>query len=552
MRAWFRASLRRRLMALVIFGAILPMAVVGWWLTQSAVRSAEDRLRAELDSTLAGIGDGIERRWETRRGDLLLIAGNEVVARTAAANARVTAADSTYMQQLFESIHLSIPAFQVRASDGSTRWTFTEPSDARPDSIGRNVPSPRPDDSFIVRLPVGRAPARESAGLVEAYVRLNSVLPTDIGQRVVGSAVLSVVDRLGGRVIAASPFPPRTGFISARRALASPPLDLSLGAPATAFVRPFQHAARVGLVALGLVAAVVLALSVYLTTRLTSSLTHLQDAATAVSRGDLERRVPRRGHDEVARVADAFNAMTDNLQRTLRDLSQQQALAAVGEYAATLSHEVRNALSSVRVDLQRAEERAEDPVKIRALLSRALNNLQRLDGIVSGSLSVARQGRRSFERIDLRDVLDASVAATEPAFARSGGTIVWRRGTEELPVDGDAGALQQVFTNVLINAGQSLSRGGTTVIESAIDDGACRVTARDTGIGIEPERLAQVGEPFHSSKSEGTGIGLAIARRILDAHGGALTMESELGVGTVVHIKIPSSARRASRIESRN
>ena len=87
MRAWFRASLRRRLMALVIFGAILTMAVVGWWLTQSAVRSAEDRLRAELDSTLAGIGAGIERRWETRRGDLLLIAGNEVVARTGAHHA---------------------------------------------------------------------------------------------------------------------------------------------------------------------------------------------------------------------------------------------------------------------------------------------------------------------------------------------------------------------------------------------------------------------------------------------------------------------------------
>lgn len=542
MRAWLRESLRRRFMALVIFGAILPMAVVGWWLTQSAVRSAEGRLRAELDSSLAAISAGIERRWESRRGDVLLIAGNEVVARTAADPAKATAADSAYMQQLFESVRGSIPAFQVLARDGSTRWRFVEAiNDPHPDSISRKVRS-TPEDAFVVRVPIV-TPARETAGLIEAYVRLNSVLPIDIGQRVVGGAVLSVVDRLTGRVVTTASMMRRSDVISARRQLESPTLDLTLAAPAAPFVGPFQRAARFGLVALGLVAMIVLTFSMYLTTRLTSSLTELRDAATAVSRGDLERRVPGRGNDEVARVAETFNAMTDNLQRTLRDLSRQQSLAAVGEYAATLSHEVRNALSSVRVDLQRAEERANDPVKTRALVSRALNNVQRLDGIVSGSLSVARQGRVAFERIDLRDVLEASVAATESAFLRNGGTVVWNRSASELAVDGDAAALQQVFTNVLLNAGQSLEPGGTTVVESSIDANSCHVVARDTGSGISSDRLARIGEPFYSSKADGTGIGLAIARRILSAHAGRLTIESELGVGTAVHVEIPVSQR---------
>jgi two-component system sporulation sensor kinase A len=190
------------------------------------------------------------------------------------------------------------------------------------------------------------------------------------------------------------------------------------------------------------------------------------------------------------------------------------------------------------VDLQRAEEHADDPSKARALVGRALRNVQQLDLVVSGSLNVARQRRTSFRPIDLCPVLNAAVAAAEPAFARSGGTISWAA-PGPLYVDGDAVALRHVFTNVLINAGQSLHDGGKAAIEAEANGGGCVVTIRDTGIGIAPERLAQIGEPFHSTKADGTGIGLTIARRILAGHRAELAIDSQLGVGTVVRITFP-------------
>ena len=539
MLRWGRGSLRQRFLLVVIAGAIIPLALVGWWLTQSALRSGEERVRTALDSSLTSIADGIERQWVSRRGEVLLLANNEVVVRTTTTRAAATAADSAYMQRAFSAVEGTVAEFRVRAADGSNRWSFAEAASSPRDSSDRGLGVPPRRDAFVVRVPIATSGTRSAGGQLEAYVRLTSVLTPEAVQQVVGGSVLGVVDRETGTTLAPATPPRRDGWLIAQRRLSAPALDLTLSVPPAAFVRPFEHAARIGLATLAAVSGVVLLLSIFLTGRLTRALEDLQAAATAVSGGDLERRVPGGGDDEVGRLADAFNTMTDNLQRTLRDLSRQQALAAMGEYAATLSHEVRNALSAVRVDLQRAEERTHDPATMRALLGRALLNVQQLDLIVAGALRVARQGRTSLRPIDLRPVLDAAVAAGEPTFSRVGAKLSVHLGDGDLPVDGDSSALQQVFTNILVNAGQSLAAGGTAAIETVPDDGACVIVVRDTGAGISRDRMSRIGEAFYSSKSDGTGIGLAITRRIVAAHGGQLSIESELGIGTTVRVSIP-------------
>ncbi|NIP90606.1 MAG: HAMP domain-containing protein, partial [Gammaproteobacteria bacterium] len=127
--------------------------------------------------------------------------------------------------------------------------------------------------------------------------------------------------------------------------LTEPALILVAAAPLSPLTAPFEAAARRGLLVLLIVAGMVMMIAVFLTARMTRSLGRLAAAAEAVSRGELDRRVEATGRDEIGQVAGAFNTMTESLRRTLRELADRQALAAVGEFAASLSHEVRNALT---------------------------------------------------------------------------------------------------------------------------------------------------------------------------------------------------------------
>src|SRR5207249_1088607 len=123
-------------------------------------------------------------------------------------------------------------------------------------------------------------------------------------------------------------------------------------------------------------------------------------------------------------LARAFNAMTESLRRTLDRLSQREALAAVGEFAAYLAHEVRNPLTAMRLDLERARERLADTAAADVLLGRALDQIDRLDSAVSGSLRIARSGRLALAPLDLREPLAAAIHAAQPAFTARGAELL--------------------------------------------------------------------------------------------------------------------------------
>jgi signal transduction histidine kinase len=331
------------------------------------------------------------------------------------------------------------------------------------------------------------------------------------------------------------------------RSLLDPEINLTLAAPLGAYVQPFERAARTGAMTLAVVSLLALLLSTFLTTRLTSSLEQLAKAADAVAGGDLEHRVEGRGADEVGRVAAAFNSMLENLRRTLGELSQRQALAAVGEYAATLSHEVRNGLTAIRVDLQRAEEKTrEEPG--RSLMTRALENVKRLDGIVSRSLHLSRSGRVPRRRLDLRTVLATAAQGADSSFNDRGTTLERASGASTPSwILGDSLALEQLFLNLLLNAAQALQRGGSASITLDADGADARIVVTDTGSGIPSEELAHVLDPFFSTKVDGTGLGLPIARQIAAAHGGSLKIESVAGEGTRVEVRLPLAIAAPSR-----
>jgi signal transduction histidine kinase len=142
--------------------------------------------------------------------------------------------------------------------------------------------------------------------------------------------------------------------------------------------------------------------------------------------------------------------------------------------------------------------------------------------------------------VDLSSILETASHAAAPEFAARGARLEPPR-SDRSPdgLSGDPGALDQLFLNLLLNAAQALEPGGRAGILTHGGDGWIDVSIWDTGRGIPEEALARVFEPFYTTRSDGTGLGLAVAQRIAVAHGGEIRIESTPERGTTVHVRLP-------------
>lgn len=323
-------------------------------------------------------------------------------------------------------------------------------------------------------------------------------------------------------------------------------MEIVIGAPVAAYISPFARAAKVGVTALALVTLLALVLTTVLATRLSASLRTLVTASDGVSRGEFGQQVTPAGPTEIRHVGVAFNVMTESLRRTLAELSHRSALAAVGEFATSLSHEVRNALTSIRVDLQRAAKKPPGDAAARELVQRALDNIVHLDASVGGALRVARSAHSAMSPVNVRAVLRAAADVVVGSFAALPATLDFADASANpILVRGGAPALEQLFTNLLFNAAQALHADGRVSVTTSVDASHVKVTIADNGIGMDEQQLAAARAPGFSSKARGTGVGLAIARQICAAHDGELTIASAVGAGTTVEVRIPMIAEAA-------
>lgn len=567
-RGPFPSSIRVRFLLVVLFAAVVPLALFGVWLTRSVVRAGEELLRSELEQSLQRVSAGVESRWTYRSGELALLTNNEVVHRllNGAASTALSADDSRYFDQLVVSLADTIPSFEYRDTAGILRWSSPAPlveiTDGSSSSALVDTTDPRRQrlvpslstPTLAIQRPIAGSRGGAPVGELIARLNLSSLMPVDASLRLPNGAKLQIVQRSSGQSLLPA-FAPDSllgrgrftidgvDWIAVHRPLVDPEITLTMAAPLTAFVQPFEQAARFGVIALGFVVLLALVLSAWLTTRLTSSLERLAVAADAVARGDLDHRVDGRGAGEVGRLAAAFNSMTESLRQTLTELTKRQALAAVGEYAASLAHEVRNGLTAVRLDLQRAQEKTGSEASGRPLIDRALDNVKRLDGTVTGSLRTARNSHAPRRRVDLRSVLKSAAHKAEGVFTEGGSTCgPIPLGDDAVWVLGDPVALEQLFLNLLLNSAQASPRGAHASIALDIDGPDLRVVVSDTGGGITAEDLDRVLDPFFSTKADGTGLGLPIARHIASAHGGGLRIESVPGEGTRVEVRLPVAA----------
>lgn len=539
-------SFRARILLIVLVLAIIPLGMLGLWLTRSTTRSGENLVRTQLGESVEGAVSQVVTRWYRLRSALLYLT-EDLESQQALRSGVAGSAPATFVQ-IFDGLDVGVRSAVMRDTSGGEYWRVARTSDASPDVL-QEMGFP---GHVVVPLEVRERLGGELLGTVEAEVTVAAFLPFGGFTPALSGMILGVFDSSTGISLAPLSLDPAlltapeftwagNRWLTAERTLEEPPLRLVAAAPLTPFIAPFQDAARRGAGLVLIVALLGLGAAVFLTTRFTRSLKDLSTAADAVSRGDLAQRVEVRSGDEVGRVAEAFNTMTDSLERTLRELSTRESLAAVGEFAASLAHEVRNPLTAIKVDMQLAEEELPEGSVAREAQERALQEITRLDQSVGKALRVARTGSLESVPLDLKWPIEAAASAARPVFAEAGGILRVELSEEPLPVYGDDGALEDLFLNLLRNAAQAIEAGGTAEILGRVEEGRVVVIVRDDGVGIPEDNRGRVFEPLFSTRPEGTGLGLTVARRIAVAHGGDLELESAPGEGTTVQVVLPLS-----------
>jgi signal transduction histidine kinase len=169
-------------------------------------------------------------------------------------------------------------------------------------------------------------------------------------------------------------------------------------------------------------------------------------------------------------------------------------------------------------------------------------NIQRVTGIAKRLLGFARQAPDESAPVDINAVIDETLLLLGKPLAKDGVQVRETLDRALGPVLGNGNALQQVLTNLLLNARDAMPRGGEVRIESAFDPdrvGWLRLTIADSGDGMSSEMLARIWEPFYTTKTSGTGLGLSVAHRIIREHGGAVEVQSAQGRGTTFMIILP-------------
>jgi len=282
----------------------------------------------------------------------------------------------------------------------------------------------------------------------------------------------------------------------------------------------------------------------------------LIEGVSRIGRGDYSAQLGVRGADEISVLAREFDQMARSLKEREAQLKEKQEallraeqLAAVGRISAQIAHEIRNPLSSIGLNVELLQESIgtarfdsdEEARESRESLAAMLREIDRLTEVTEQYLGMARLPQPSLRPENLNEVLGDVLDFSREELERSRVEVVRKLDPATPEALADQGQLRQVFLNLLRNSREAMAQGGRIVVESRPAGREVEVVFSDTGKGMTGEVQDRVFEPFFSTKSGGTGLGLAVSRQILQAHGGSIQCESSPGGGTTFVIRLPRS-----------
>lgn len=255
--------------------------------------------------------------------------------------------------------------------------------------------------------------------------------------------------------------------------------------------------------------------------------------------------------DEIGMLARQFAAMLERLREANRELHRQQEamaraekMASIGRLASGVAHEINNPLAGMQTCVAALQTGEQDPVATRQYLALVQQGLTRVQGIVRQLLDFARQRDLVMGAVDVGRMLEETLALVRYQIARKRVKLALTPLQPPVHVQGDGGQLQQVFLNLLLNALDAVPERGDVRISAHHDTGGIEIAVADNGCGIPAEDLGRIFDPFFSTKGvgKGTGLGLSVSYGIVQAHGGRIAVESQVGVGSTFRVWLPASS----------
>ena len=274
----------------------------------------------------------------------------------------------------------------------------------------------------------------------------------------------------------------------------------------------------------------------------------LQQKIAYVRDGDLNVRLDfAERNDEIGDLGKAFNKMIRELRESREEIQQlhrtqmsrAEHLATLGELAAGLAHEIRNPLAGIAGVMEIIGRDLPPDSPAREVVKEVRHEVQHINRIVSDLLETARPKPPEFRIANLNATAEHAVIFARQQVLSKPIQVELIKDEDLGPIAHDASQIHQVLLNLLLNGIQAIEDRGTVRVELGRLDGFARISVTDSGIGIPPEHLPNIFRPFYTTKGHGTGLGLSLARRIIEDHGGRIEVNSSLGAGSQFVLLLP-------------
>lgn len=273
-----------------------------------------------------------------------------------------------------------------------------------------------------------------------------------------------------------------------------------------------------------------------------------------IAAGELRQRIEILGKDEIGQLAERFNTMAARLQEIQNKLKRTERLETLGKLSSVISHEIRNPLNSMVINMQLLRREFSKPrrdlKKMEHYHQVVASEIKRVDGLVSNFLLIAKPPKLEKSECKLTKLLDEMITVQMPNVLPRGIRVERDYPEPNLAAYVDEKKLYQVFLNIFLNAVDAMQGGGKIVVgvhrhlptsfgDSEEMEIMAAVSFRDTGKGIPAEDLNRIFDFYYSKKEHGTGIGLSLAQQIVEEHGGFIRVNSNVGAGSEFTIFLP-------------
>lgn len=285
----------------------------------------------------------------------------------------------------------------------------------------------------------------------------------------------------------------------------------------------------------------------YFLRNFTGSVFTLTKATRKIKEGQLSYRIKDQLKDEFRELAASFNDMAVSLNKQQEKVQRAERLAAVGELAAGLAHEIKNPLAGIKVSIEVLKNDLDLEQEDKEIFLRIINEIQRIESLLKNLLNYARPAKPRPDYINLHDILETILKTSELSLQSPASNSCdlkninfirdYDKNLKTVFADGEQ--LKQVFLNLILNSCDAIAEKGTITIKTLkISDDLAEVRVTDTGKGIDQEALEMVFNPFFTTKSKGNGLGLAISKRLVEQNNGSIRVTNDPEGGAVFIITL--------------